>query len=126
MGISILLARFLGIFLTIWGIGAIANQKRLPGAIDEIVKSKSMQLIAAFIPLVMGSFFVAVHNRWVADWTISVTIVGWLFLLGGAFRAIMTEKWVSCVSKMKSEINLGVVGAIIVLLGMMFLYFGYR
>jgi len=122
---SIILARFLGIFFTIWGLGVIANQKRLHGTIDEIVKSQGLQLIAALLPLIIGSFFVAVHNVWTKDWQVIITIFGYLFLFAGAFRAIMTQTWVNLVSNMKGKVKLGLVGVIVVALGLMFLYFGY-
>lgn len=122
---SIILARFLGIFFLIWGLAALVNHERWHGAIDELVKSKMMQLIAALIPLILGSFFVAVHNVWVKNWTVSITIMGWLFLLGGIFRALMTVKWIECVTKMKNKVNFGIAGVIIAGIGVFFLYFGY-
>ncbi len=36
--------------------------------------------------LVAGLSIVRVHNVWVMDWTVLVTLVGWLSLLAGLYR----------------------------------------
>jgi len=123
---SIVLARFLGIFFTIWSLGIIINQKRIKEAVGEIIQSKSMQLIAAFLPLFIGSFLVAVHNKWTSDWTLMITILAWLFLLSGAFRALMTATWVKMLIKIKAKVNLTIFGLIALAIGVVLLYFGCR
>jgi hypothetical protein len=40
----------------------------------------------------LGGFAVLrVHNRWSAGWPVSITIVGWFFLVGGLFRMFFPE-----------------------------------
>jgi len=126
MADSIFLAKFLGIFFTVWSIGIIINQKRIKEAVDEIVQSKSMQLMAAFLPLIIGSLLVPLHNKWTADWTVMITIMAWLFLLGGIFRAIFTPAWVKLVIKMKAKMNFTIFGVISLGIGLVLLYFGFR
>ena len=40
---------------------------------------------------VAGLSIIRVHNRWMRDWPVLVTFVGWLFLLGGLIRMIAPE-----------------------------------
>jgi len=122
---SITLAKLLGLFATIWGLGIAINGARIRDAITEILESKSMQLIAALIPLLMGSFFVSVHNKWSMDWTLIITLFAWLFLFAGIFRTIFTDRWVNLVIKLKDKINFQIVGSILTIIGLILLYFGF-
>jgi cytochrome bd-type quinol oxidase subunit 2 len=38
-----------------------------------------------------GLAIVRVHNRWSRTWPVSITIVGWFFLVGGAFRLLFPD-----------------------------------
>jgi hypothetical protein len=40
---------------------------------------------------VAGLSIVRVHNHWVLDWSMIVTLVGWLGILGGLFRMFFPE-----------------------------------
>lgn len=40
---------------------------------------------------VAGLSIVRVHNRWMRDWPVLITFVGWLFLLGGLIRMVAPE-----------------------------------
>lgn len=35
-----------------------------------------------------GTAIVQAHNRWTRDWTVVVTVLGWLLVAGGLFRMI--------------------------------------
>ena len=38
-----------------------------------------------------GFVVVRVHNRWSVGWPLSITLVGWFFVLGGLFRMFFPE-----------------------------------
>ena len=40
----------------------------------------------------LGGFAVVrLHNRWSTGWPVTITLVGWFFLLGGLFRLFFPE-----------------------------------
>jgi hypothetical protein len=39
---------------------------------------------------VAGLAIVRAHNRWMGDWTVLVTLIGWLAIFGGLFRMFAT------------------------------------
>ena len=39
---------------------------------------------------VAGLAIVRVHNRWMGDWTVLVTLIGWFAIFGGLFRMFAT------------------------------------
>jgi hypothetical protein len=38
-----------------------------------------------------GLAIVSVHNQWSAGWPVTVTLVGWFFVLGGLFRLLFPD-----------------------------------
>jgi hypothetical protein len=42
--------------------------------------------------LVAGLSMVRVHNVWVADWRIIITLAGWFSVFGGVVRMLMPDK----------------------------------
>jgi len=64
MDITLVLARFFGLYFTIAGIGFFVNSQRVQEAVKELLDSKMHQLFAGVLPLLIGAFLVSVHNRW--------------------------------------------------------------
>lgn len=42
--------------------------------------------LAGLLWFLGGLAIVRLHNRWSIDWPLSITLVGWFFLIGGLFR----------------------------------------
>jgi uncharacterized membrane protein len=40
---------------------------------------------------VAGLAIVCVHNRWMGDWTVLITLIGWFAIFGGLFRMFATK-----------------------------------
>ncbi len=84
MEISILLARFLGGFYLIFGLLFI-TAKTL-GRVIEMTDDKSFVISTGYISLLMGLATVVLHNVWVADWRVAITILGWSTLIKGILK----------------------------------------
>lgn len=82
--ISIFLARFLGGFYVIFGLLFLAA--KLLGRIIEITDDKSFVISTGYISLLMGLATVVLHNVWVLDWRIVITLLGWSTLIKGILK----------------------------------------
>ena len=122
---SYMLAQFFGIFFTILGIGMIFNQQHMKKMMLAVTENHAVQFVAAVVPLLLGSFIVVVHNDWVSNWSVLVSIVCWLILLGGAFRAIFPAVWIKQVKKVHDNVPVMVIGLVLLVLGLVLLYFGF-
>ena len=58
---------------------------------------------AGAIVLVSGLAIVQVHNLWVADWRVIITLIGWLGVLGGIVRIFLPEFAQSIVDEIKPD-----------------------
>jgi hypothetical protein len=62
------------------------------GSISTLVESVShdpaLVMVSGVLSFVAGLAVVRVHNHWARDWTVLVTILGWLLLVGGLVRLL--------------------------------------
>ena len=47
--------------------------------------------LAGLLWFLGGLAIVSLHNRWSAGWPVTITLVGWFFLLGGLFRLLFPD-----------------------------------
>lgn len=81
MDISIFFARLWGSYFIIFGsLFIITNQL---GRTIEMTDDKSFVISTGYITLIMGLVTVILHNLWVADWRIFITVLGWSTVIKG-------------------------------------------
>jgi len=81
MEISVYLARFWGSLFIILGLGSVAV--KFLGRVIEYTKDKTITVSTGYITFLLGLITVTLHNIWVADWRLAITILGWTTLLKG-------------------------------------------
>jgi hypothetical protein len=84
MEISIFLARFLGGFYVIFGLLFIITRQL--GKTIEMTENKSFVISTGYISLLLGLATVILHNVWIWDWRIAITILGWSTLIKGILK----------------------------------------
>lgn len=110
METSQLIAKFIGPVMVVAALAGLLNSKQMMAIFEDFIKSPALIFIAGIMALVMGLALVIFHNRWVADWTLIITIFGWIGIAGGILRmafplmAIETGKWMIGKKKMLAVI----------------------
>jgi len=84
MDISIFLARFLGSFFLIFGLLFIITRQL--GKTIEMTENKAFVISTGYISLLLGLATVVLHNIWVADWRVVITVLGWSTLIKGILK----------------------------------------
>jgi hypothetical protein len=82
--ISIFLARLWGSFFVIFGLLFIITRQL--GKTIEMTDDKAFVISTGYITLLMGLVTVILHNVWVADWRVVITILGWSTLIKGVMK----------------------------------------
>lgn len=90
MEISIFFARLWGGFFLIFGLLFILT-RQLDKTI-EITDDRSFVISTGYITLLMGLVTVILHNLWVADWRVVITVVGWSTLIKGIVKVGFPEQ----------------------------------
>ena len=120
-----LFAQFLGIFWTVMGIGILANKGWMDRLMDDVQKSAGVQMLAAAMPLLIGTFVVVFHaHDGQGGWHMFICILGWVTLLGGIFRFWFHSMWLDMLKKHGSNFST-IGGGIITIVGLILLYGGY-
>ena len=82
--ITAFFARLWGAFFVVFGIlSFVANQL---GRTIEMTDDKAFVVSTGYITLLMGLVTVLLHNVWVWDWPLVVTVLGWSTTIKGIVK----------------------------------------
>jgi hypothetical protein len=126
MPTSIFLAKLIGPILLVVAVGVLMNRKLMGALAQEVLGNHALLFLLGFLDLASGLAIVLVHNLWVADWRIIITLLGWLLLVRGAVRILIPDQVKPFGMKMLRDPNV-VTGsvAVMLVLGLVLSYFGY-
>jgi len=93
--------------------------------IDELTRSPALVAFAGSISLAIGLLLVVSHNHWSRDWTVVVTLLGWLALLQGVIRLFYPEGVVRWGKTLASAGATGAAGVIVFAIGGFLAYRGF-
>jgi uncharacterized protein YjeT (DUF2065 family) len=108
------------------GLGMLVNPRFYKEMLNKMIDNEAVLFITGLLVFIIGYFLVAYHNIWTGDWTIIITIFGWLALLKGLMMVVVPEQSIKLYKAIKiSKAQLSVYGIIIFALGIVCTYFGY-
>lgn len=100
MEISLFLAKVIGLYLLIAGVGILFNYQRFQPIIKAFMADSPLVLITSVFTVILGIMLVIVHNVWVCDWRVVITLISWLTLIKGIlwlcfpnYAIQLTIKW---------------------------------
>jgi len=122
MEFSILVARILALTYIAAGVAAVRGRITFEKMVEEFERSQALTFVTGFLTIVIGMLMVQYHNIWVRDWTVLITIVGWMSLLKGIMLIAFPQVIVSFKGLYK---NTRVWGIVMIVLGGVFGWFGF-
>ena len=128
---STIIARLMGPVLLFMGIGAVIGllSKFPEGYIGVLrdMNNQSATVILGMFALLAGLAIVNLHNLWVSDWRVIITILGWLAIVRGALSLLFPNKMYGVGEAILANRSGTLIGAVIViLLGGILSWMGYR
>jgi hypothetical protein len=125
MELSILIARIIGIVYLSFGLGLIFSNRYYKREVIHLYDNASYILFIGILASVIGSLIISYHNIWECNWSVLVTIYGWLALIEGILILIF-PRFISWIKPMlKPKFIDWVITPIAVLIGLVFIYFGF-
>jgi len=122
---SIFLAQLWSVYLLVVGVAIMMNFKNFLRAAQEIVDSAALMLVTGAVTLILGLIMVMVHNVWVLDWRLLITLLAWLTLAKGIIRLIfpgISEKIIKWMTNPKA---LRIAAGFSMVLGLYLSYIAY-
>ena len=89
MDISVFFARLWGSFFLIFGLLFIATGYL--GKVIEMTEDRAFVISTGYMTLLMGLVTVILHNHWVAEWVVVITVLGWSTLIKGVVKVGFPE-----------------------------------
>jgi hypothetical protein len=127
MTTSTYLARLIGPTLAIAGASMLLRPSGYVTIIADMLRSPALLYIACALGLLGGIALVLAHNLWVADWRVIITLLGWLSILESAVWMLFPAQAERLASPLLASPLLPLWGgAIVLLVGAVLSYFGYR
>ena len=114
MVISKSIAGLIGPTLVAVAAALLLNLGSISAVLEPLSRDPALVLIYGMLLFVAGLAIVRVHNRWAADWSILVTILGWLLIVGGLVRMLFPLRLAAMAGDFAQ--NAGVMAVVAVLL----------
>jgi uncharacterized membrane protein len=127
MDTSIFFARLFGLAYIILAIGMLLNRKSFRKIMQDFGKNTGLVFYSGFLALFIGLTIVLLHNRWVANWTVIITIFGWAGVIKGIWLLYFPEsvpKFMQGYVKHKSLINVHAATALVI--GVLLTWLGFK
>lgn len=123
---TLLITRILGPMIVIIGIGILVNLKTYQKVMEDFFKNAALVYLGGVLALVVGILIVLFHNVWEANWTIIITIFGWLGIVKGVCLIVFPNMLNKLTEAYAKNATLLMVHSIIIIaFGAFFVFKGY-
>jgi hypothetical protein len=113
MDTSLFLAKLIGPLLLAISAAVLVNQDNMRDMAADFLEHRGLIFLAGILTLIGGLAITLTHNVWVAGWPVIITILGWLSVIGGAFRIIFPDSVRSMGEAMLKKRGLMTAGGIV-------------
>ena len=126
METSLFLAKLIGPLMLVIGAAMLVNQVNMREMAADFLEHRGLIFLSGLLTLLAGLAIVLTHNVWEAGWPVIITILGWLSVIGGAFRIVFPDSVKSMGAAMLDKPGVFTAGGIVqALIGASLCYVGY-
>jgi hypothetical protein len=122
MELSLLVARILALTYISAGIAALSGKITFGKIVEDFERSQGLTFVTGFITLIFGMVLVTYHNLWVKDWTVLITLIGWISVLKGVMLTAFPQVILYFKGLYK---NTRAWGIFMIVFGLLFGYLGF-
>jgi hypothetical protein len=123
---STFIAKLMGPILLAVAIAILIDQKAMRAMAKEFLGSRALIFIFGIVDLLLGLVLVLVHNVWVMDWRVIITLIGWISIVRGLVR-ILFAPWIvkNAPGLLRKQGLLMTISIVMLTLGAVLSYYGY-
>lgn len=125
METSILIAKIISLLYLSFGIGLIINPDFYKKGIENILESAGYMILGGLLAIIGGVLIIEYHNNWVKNWTVVITIIGWIALIKGVLLLSFPKFMVFFKPMFQHEDLYKYLAPLVILFGLVFAYFGF-
>jgi hypothetical protein len=109
------IAGLIGPTLVAIAAGTLLNIGSFPALAEQVSRDPALIFVSGILLFVAG--LARVHNRWTNGWPVLVTVLGWLFVMGGLARMLFPTG-LAAIAAGIGQITGAIIAGAIVLLGL--------
>jgi hypothetical protein len=125
MNLSKLIAKIASVIYLSASIGALFNADYYHKLADDLFRNAGLIYMTGFITIIIGFLIVSFHNIWTKDWTVLITVLGWLALAKGICLIAFPEFVHTLSERMFTDFGFKIFPYTALCLGLLFAYFGF-
>lgn len=125
MQLSKLIAKITSVIYLLAASGAMLSANHYRRIADDMFSNSAVTYLAGFMAVLIGFLIVNYHNRWVGNWTVLITVIGWLALLKGVALIAFPQVVHNLSEAMFTSLGLKIYPFVAFALGVLFGYFGF-
>jgi hypothetical protein len=99
MSTSKTIAALLGPTLVVTALALLVNFETASLIIGELSHSPAVIMIAGYITFVPGLAIIYFHNKWDRNWSLLITLFGWVALVAGLIRILFPTQLAAMMEK---------------------------
>lgn len=125
MQLSKLIAKMAAVIYLSASAGAFFSADYYRKISDNFFGNAGLTYLGGFITAVIGLAIVNYHNRWTKNWTVLITILGWLALVKGILLIAFPQFVHNLSEQMLTDFGSRIFPYAALCLGLLFAYFGF-
>lgn len=125
MELSIFIAKIIAVVYLSVGVGMLLNGKYFKKMMNDMMGSPGQIYLGGLMALIAGFLIVTYHNIWVKDWTVIITVLGWMALVKGVTLLAFPKATLEMFKGMMKKWNFSIMGVFVIILGLILGYFGF-
>ncbi|MBN1883333.1 MAG: hypothetical protein JW885_14285 [Deltaproteobacteria bacterium] len=116
-----------GLVYTAAGLGGLLTKTGyLQNLLEDFSKSPALLYLSGMMAVVVGFLLVTFHNDWVLDWTVIITVFGWIALIKGLLLMALQGMYAKIFESMRKRTTfLKGYSVLVLILGIFFLVLGF-
>ena len=125
MELSILIARIIAVIYLSASLGGFFSRDYYRRLSEDVYKNAGLTYMIGFLTVIVGFLVVHYHNLWGKDWTVLITIMGWLALIKGVLIIVFPRFIQRLSQSFSTDRALKIYPYVTLLIGLLFGYFGF-
>ena len=126
MGSANFIAQIIGLLFCIDAVGVLVNTALYRRIVEEFIESPALCYLGGILALFFGLFILNFNNAWTADWTVIITIIGWLSVVKGVLLIVFPKVYLNFSNWMRmGDAMMRYIGIIYLLLGLFLTFKGF-
>jgi len=125
MELSLLIAKIAAVIYLSASLAGFISRDYYRRLSEDMYRNAGLTYMMGFLAVIVGFLIVHYHNLWGKDWTVLITMIGWLALMKGVL-IIVFPKFVQRLSKsFLTDRALQIYPYVTLIVGLLFGYFGF-